>query len=100
MPQHLRALVVILILASVVFMLAKSPACAIASTTSDFERRRNLWFGITLSAFLAHNFWIYIIVATILLLTALPREPNKLAMYFFLLLALPPIEAQITGLGV
>jgi hypothetical protein len=100
MPQHLRALVVILVLATVVFAFAKAPACTLASTTGDFERRRNLWFGITLAAFLAHNFWIYTIVAAALLLFAVPREPNKLAMFFFLLFALPAIPAHIPGLGV
>ena len=100
MPEHLRALIVILVLATVIFAFAKAPACAMASTTGDFERRRNLWFGITLAAFLAHNFWIFIIVAAVLLLFALPREPNKLAMFFFLLFAVPMIPAQITGLGI
>jgi O-antigen ligase len=100
MPEHLRALVVILVLAAAVFAFAKAPACTLASTTGDFERRRNLWFGITLAAFLAHNFWIYIIVAAALLLFAVPREPNKLAMFFFLLFAVPAIPAQITGLGI
>ena len=100
MAEHLRALVVILLLASVVFAFAKAPACALASATADFERRRNLWFAITLTAFLAHNFWVYIVVAAVLLLLVLPREPNKLAMYFFVLFAVPPISVQITGLGV
>jgi len=100
MAEHLRALVVILVLASVVFAFAKAPACASASATADFERRRNLWFAITLAAFLAHNFWVYIVVAAVLLLLMLPREPNKLAMYFFVLFAVPPIADDITGLGV
>src|SRR6266571_2727332 len=100
MPEHLKALVVILVLATVVFAFAKTPACALASTAGDFERRRNLWFGITLAAFLAHNFWIFIIVAAALLLFALPREPNKLAMFFFLLFAVPMLSAEITGLGI
>lgn len=100
MPVHLKALVVILILATVVFTFAKAPACALASTTGDFERRRNLWFGITLAAFLAHSFWIYIVAVAFLLLLTLPREPNKLAMFFFLLFAVPTFEAPITGLGV
>lgn len=100
MPEHLRSLVVILALATVVFVFSKAPACALASTAGDFERRRNLWFAITLIAFLSHNFWIYIIVVLAFLLFALPREPNKLAMYFFLLFAAPPIAAQITGLGI
>jgi hypothetical protein len=35
-----------------------------------------------------------------LLLYAVPREQNKLAMYFFLLFAVPPFQSQITGLGI
>ncbi|MGH8743449.1 MAG: hypothetical protein ACREUY_04140, partial [Burkholderiales bacterium] len=100
MPEHLRALIVILALATVVFSFAKAPACAVASTTGDFERRQNLWFVITLVAFLAHNFWIYIIVAAALLLFAAPREPNKLAMFFFLMFAAPAFSEQIAGLGI
>lgn len=100
MPIHLRALVVILVLAAAVFAFAKAPACAVASTRGDFDRRRNLWFGITLAAFLAGDFWIYIIVVATLLFFALPREHNKIAMFFFVLLAVPPIGAKITGLGV
>src|SRR5688572_1681297 len=100
MPEHLRALVAILVLAAVVFAFAKAPACASAIASGDFERRRNLWFGITLSAFLAHNFWVFMIVAGALLLFALPREPNRLALYFFLLFAAPAIPDAITGLGI
>jgi O-antigen ligase len=100
MPEYLKALVVILALATAVFAIVKVPACAMASAPADFARRRNLWFGITLAAFLAHNFWIYLIAVAVLLLIALPRESNKLAMYFFVLFAVPPISQQITGLGV
>jgi hypothetical protein len=99
MAEHLRALVVILGLATVVFVCAKAPACALATAPGDFERRRNLWFGITLAAFLAHNFWIYIIAAAALLLIAVPREPNKLAMFFLLMFAVPAISDQIPGPG-
>ena len=100
MPEYLRALIVILVLSTVVFAFAKAPACALAMAPKDFERRRNLWFGIVFAGFLAHNFWIYNIVAVALLFFAFPREQNKLAMFFFLLFAMPPIPAQITGFGV
>jgi O-antigen ligase len=100
MPNHLKALIVILVLATVVFAFARAPSCAVAITAGDFKRRRNVWFAVTLAAFLAHNFWVYIIVTAALLLFALPREQNKLAMYFFLLFAVPPIQAEITGLGI
>lgn len=99
MPVHLRALVVILILATMVFAFAKAPACESASASGDFERRRNLWFGITLAAFLSHNFWIYIIIVAAMLFAASQREKNKLAMYYFILFAVPPIAQQVSGLG-
>ena len=100
MPDHLRSLVVILAISAVVFAFAKAPACAVACTVGDFERRRNLWFAITFTAFLSHNFWIYIVVTAVILLFALPREPNKLAMFFFLLFALPAVQGEIPGLGI
>lgn len=100
MSEHLKSLIVILFLAGLVFAFIKRPACAMATTASDFGRRRNLWFAITLIAFLAHNFWIYIIVAGALLLITAPRETNKAALFFLLLFAVPPIQAQISGLGV
>jgi hypothetical protein len=100
MPNHLKALIVLLVLATIVFAFAKAPACVLASTSRDFERRRNTWFAVTLASFLAYDFWVYIIVVAALLLFALPREQNKLAMYFFLLFAVQPIQAEITGLGI
>ena len=100
MPEHLKALVVLLALASAVFAFAKIPACTSATSPADFSRRRNLWLGITAVSFLAHNFWVYMVAVTVILLLAAQREPNKLAMYFFLLFAVPAIPAQITGLGV
>jgi O-antigen ligase/polysaccharide polymerase Wzy-like membrane protein len=99
MPEHIRALMVILVLASGVFALAKAPACAVAMEPADFARRRNLWFAVTLVAFLAHNFWVFIIAAVVLLLFVVPREPNKLALYFFILFAIPPVTKEISGLG-
>lgn len=100
MPEYLKALIVILGLATAVFAFARAPACAMAMAPQDFARRRNLWFGITLIAFLAHNFWIYIVLTTCLLLLMAPQERNKLAMYFFVLFAVPPISSDVSGLGI
>jgi O-antigen ligase len=100
MPEHLKALIVIVVLATAVFVFARVPACAAATSPADFSRRRNLWLGITVTAFLAHNFWVYMVVTATMLLLAIPRESNKLAMYFFLLFAIPAIPSQITGLGI
>ncbi len=54
MPEHLRALTVILVLATAVFAFAYHSASSI-SEADDFTRRRSLWFALTLAAFLAHT---------------------------------------------
>ena len=100
MPGHLKALVVILVLALVAFAFAKVPACATVSTREDFDRRRKLWFAITLVAFLASNYWLHIAVIALLLFFAQRREPNKLALFYFLLFAIPPIDREIPGMGI
>jgi hypothetical protein len=99
MSEHLRALSVILVLATLVYAFAKAPACAAASTAADFERRRNLWYALTLAAFLATDYWIFTGCATVLLLIVGARDPNRVAVFFFVLLAIPPIEVKIPGLG-
>lgn len=99
MPTHLRALVVILVLAAVTFWVAKAPACALAMNERDFVRRRNLWFAIVLVAFLAHNFWIYVAAAAVLLVWAAATEANRLALYYFVLFAVPAIDDEIPGFG-
>ena len=100
MPEHLRALVVIVLLAGLTFALARAPACAAAMKDADFLRRRHVWFALTLAVFLAHNFWLFVLFAAALLLLALPAEGNKLALYFFVLFAVPAIDAEIPGFGV
>lgn len=100
MPEHLRALVVILVLAGAVFAAARPLICAEAMPHEDFARRRNLWFALTLAAFLAHNFWIFIVFAAALLLLTVLAEGNKLALYFCVLFAVPAIEAEIPGFGI
>ena len=100
MPEHLRALVVILVLATAVFALAKAPITAQACSVQDFVRRRNLWFALTLAAFLAHNFWLFVLVACCVLAVAVRAEANRYALYLGLVLTLPQLIAQIPGLGI
>lgn len=99
MPEHLRALIVVLALAGSVFWLARPQACALAVPAADFIHRRRLWFAITLAAFLAHNFWLFAGIAAALLLLAVPRESNRLALFFFLVFAVPAMGVPIPGFG-
>lgn len=96
MPESLRALIVILFLGGVVFLSVARTATA-AIRPEDFARRRNLWFAITLAAFLAHDVWLYAAVTVLMLWIYGPRDSNRLAMYYFLLFALPALSEPIPG---
>lgn len=98
MPEYIRSLIVILVLATAVFSLARKSASAI-STPANFTLRRNIWFALTLAAFLAGNFWLYLAFATLVLLYAKRRESNPVALYFFILFVLPVAEVSIPGMG-
>jgi O-antigen ligase len=98
MPEHLRALIVILFLAGMAFHIANRLAGSWVSLP-DLARRRNLWFVLTLLAFLTHSFWAYAIVAAVVLAITSTREPNRVALFFSLLFLIPPASAQIPGLG-
>jgi len=97
MPEYIRALIVILVLSATVFAIAKTPATATAMSSEDFVRRRNTWFYLTLAGFLSHNYWVFVVIASIVLINAAKREHNRIALYFFLLLALPQIKVEIPG---
>ncbi len=98
MPDHLRALIVILVLATAFFAFARKSACDIAGT-ENFVRRRNLWFALTLAAFLTQSFWLYAFIAILLFIRANRRESNPVALYFFILFILPVANVQIPGIG-
>lgn len=91
---------VILAIATAVFAVAKVPITAYACAEQDFKRRRNLWFVLTLAAFLAHNFWLFLLVSGCALTWAMRTEPNRYALYLGLMLTLPYFGASIPGLGV
>lgn len=98
MPEHLRALIVILVMATAFFSLAHRSASAI-SRPEDFTRRRNLWFTLTIAAFLTQNFWVYTLIAIPLLIHANRHETNSPSLFFFVLFALPMTSFQIPGMG-
>jgi hypothetical protein len=99
MSEHLRALVVILGLATVVFAVVQHQSFGLPIAADDLRRRRHLWFAVTGIAFLAHNFWLYVFGVALVLFWARKRETNPLALFLMLLFAVPPFSAPIQGLG-
>lgn len=99
MPEHFRALAVILAIATVVFVAFKNPASSLLATSGEFARRRNLWYGITLAVFLAHNFWIFILLTAVLLIATSSGDKNKVGLVLFVLLAVPMMRDEVPGIG-
>ncbi|MEJ1355184.1 MAG: O-antigen ligase family protein [Candidatus Sedimenticola sp. (ex Thyasira tokunagai)] len=99
MPEHIRSMVVILALAMLLFALIRRPACQLVNC-SDFTRRRNLWISLTIIAFLAHNFWAYALIGSLVLYYNTRSEKNPVALFFFILFAVPSATTAVSGLGV
>lgn len=98
MPEHIRALVAILIVSSAVFFLAR-PIFSQIISLQTFDRWRRLWFFTTLAWFLANSFWIYVGLLAAALTIARKKETNILGLYFLLLFAAPAIQTPIPGFG-
>jgi hypothetical protein len=99
MLEKLKALVVVLSIAWVMFALAK-PICLRYTAPADFSLRRNVWFILTIAAFASPSFWLYVAVALPVCLWAARRDSNPLALYFVLLLVIPPMQIEIPTIGI
>ncbi len=98
MPDKFKALIVIVGITLLVLSLAR-PIAIRFMAAEDFARRRNIWLCLVLSAFLISNYWLYVLVATIVMGYGVKRDPNPAALYMFLLLAMPPFGDEIPTLG-
>lgn len=99
MPEHFRALIVILAAAIPVFALSREPTGLLGVSDHDFRRYRNLWLAITLTAFLAHNFWVYCFACALIVMTCRSPTTHVAALYLLLLCAVPPFRMMIPGFG-
>ena len=99
MSEHLRAFLVILALTAPVLWLARGPATAIAMSNGQYASRRNLWLAVTAIAFLAHDFWLYVAIVSLLLLWAKTDPDERFPRFLFLLFAVPVVSAEIPGVA-
>ena len=98
MPEHIRALIVVLVLSAMIFVYIQGSAGGVIGIRK-YMFRRNLWIAITLIAFLAHNFWVYAILSWIAVTMSSRADAAKVSLFFFLLFAVPQGSHNIPGLG-
>jgi len=94
-----KAFIVVITLAALVFIVAK-PVFLRFMSPQDFALRRNLWLALTTAAFLLPDFWLFLLVATVLILYTAKRDSNPVALYMLLLITLPPLSKQVPTFGV
>lgn len=99
MQEHLKALVVILLLATIAFALCKLPASQVIEPRL-FKLRRNLWYFLTFAAFISHSYVTFACIVVIALAVTQRRDSNPLALFFSLLFLAPPAPYQVPGFGV
>ena len=99
MPEHIRALVAVLVLGGLVFLLAR-PAMIRIVSQDTYVRWRRYWFITTAAWFLSHSFWIYVGVMALMLFRAGKREPHVFGLYLLLLMAAPQAQTPIPGFGI
>jgi hypothetical protein len=98
MLANIKALIVVLTIAAIIFHLAKPIAMRFTSG-GDFSRRRLVWFVLTAAFFVSPNFWLYTLVAVPVLVWANRRDSNPIALYLLLLHVIPPVSVPIPILG-
>ena len=98
MPEHVRALMVVLVLGGSVFLLARR-AFVDLIPAATYTRWRNLWLLMTLALFLAHSYWVYALLVAVYAVVATRRESHLLGLYFLLLFVAPPSRVEVPGLG-
>lgn len=91
---NLKALVVVLAFAAVIFALAK-PLCLRFTAPEDFTRRRAVWFVLTIAAFTTPSYWLYLLVAAPLIGWSARKDSTPLAVYLLFFFVVPPYQIQI-----
>jgi hypothetical protein len=98
MPEYLRSLVVVLMIAVVVYAALQRPFGPLMPPGA-YQRRRNAFLALTVCAFLAPGFWFYALPAAAIVVLAARRESNVPALFLALLFVVPAAGARIPGVG-
>jgi len=99
MPENIRALIVILPLAVLTFYIGRQIASSIVSDR-EFAVWRNVWFAVTVVAFLSLNYIIYAIMLVGVCVYARKLRWASVALYIVLLLVLPLGNVEAKGAGI
>ena len=98
MPWHYKSLLIVMLLTGIGLLISRRVFASLMLSDDDFRRRRNLWLSITAAAFLLPSFWAYALFATACVLYTAKWDSNPAALFPLLLVAVPPLQAEIPKL--
>jgi O-antigen ligase len=94
----LKELFCVLVIAAIVFWLAK-PFVPLFITPGDFARRRNVWYALTVTAFISPSFWLFALIAIPVMAIAGRKDSNPSALYLMLLQVIPEVNVPVPMIG-
>ncbi len=99
MPEHLRALAIIILLGGFSFLTLQGVLSSLVAKT-ELRRWRNIWIAVVSTAFLSPDFWVFMVIVSVIIAVLVPRSPEQRVTYYLLLIcALPNLSAEIPGFG-
>src|SRR5580704_5556659 len=81
-----------------IFRLAR-PVSRLYCPGKDFANRCKAWIALTIAVFMAPNFWVFLAVATPILIILRRNDSNPAAAFLFLLSVVPPISDRVPMIG-
>lgn len=100
MPEILRSLLVVLLLATGIFYAVRKYAVPLGLKLDILRPRIAAWYLITCAAFLSHNFWLFIAITGVVLYKTAKMDKNPFALVLFVLYAVPLFSVPIPGAGI
>jgi O-antigen ligase len=99
MPENIKILIVILGLAVPAFYTGQQVARSV-KIDREFVVWRNVWFAVTIVAFLSLNFFVHALMLVIVRLYVRSVRAAPIGLFFILLLAVPTGNIGISGGGI
>ena len=99
MPEHIRSLIIILLIAVPLLSFWSARIKPALSEPSQIKIIVRIWLLLTITAFLSPSFWIYVVVASAVLIFSVRKIKNPIAIFLSLLYALPIATTEIPGMG-
>jgi hypothetical protein len=101
MSIFLKELAVVLVLSAAVFSIAKSTALRFMDAR-NFTLRRNLWFALSVAAYLSPNYWIFLLLAGLITFWGGRKDSNPIGLYLLLMTVVPAVSYHVPtfGLGI